>query len=986
MSLHLKQKISPDYSQGVDRKQLRQIRDRFLKVNALRIERTFESLGNRNADILRILPLLYQVNHPLLPGYTSRETPRGISGFAPDKEVLSIAAGFSRTFRYRQDRRHRAQVHSIFIMGSPGTLAHSESSDVDVWLCVAPSLNREESQLIREKAEKIDQWANAEGLELHTFVMCADHFRDAQVVPEMDSESSGSAQHFLLLDEFYRTAILLAGRYPLWWLVPPAEELGYESITKLLLEKRFIKEAEVLDFGGMSEIPKSELIGAGLWQLYKSLESPYKSTLKLLLAEVYARELPEYPALSVEFKLAVYEDNLEIEQLDSYFLLYKRLENYLRRQQEAKRLQLIRKSFYLKVNKKLSHPVRARSSSWQRKFMQKQVAEWAWSKSELRHLDARFDWKVTDVLEERQELLAELTNAYRFLTNYARANAIGSSISQRDMSFLGRKLYAVFQRKAGKVERINLGIAPSMWEESLALHHASSQEFQTDRNAWLLYRNLASPSEAAFTQPLKKSSSLIELMAWLYFNGIITRASRLSVVPGESKIEMRDVLASLDVLEHSYPLPLPSVPQSAYQSAAKVQKILLLVNLGASPVDAEEEANTQRISDRTDSLSYSTQRVNLIKTIDQVVLNTWGEVSAVRYEVGETLLQNLQAYLQLCLSQAEIKPSLDVRCFSNFRSNAIEERILELFTEAYQVFFEGRLDQSANALSAPEPDSELDHLLELANEASQQATPTDQSFRYVLEIAESYYLIQKLDQQFRFERLDSRMDLMLKLQRTELNYQPIYLDSYALTQASMLRLSIAHNRKDSVQVFYRFGEEFTDLVVIDERGSVLETRLPKQEEVVFQSSIFSFLSTVVERRQLSMSDQGYVSMPSVVLYKVRDEDRHNVRAERVKRFDLIATEPVHALGVFDGDEIQFDLNVMARDFTHAEYGVRQLIALTRYYQSAAKRSNIPLKLHDVSFPADPMGVRRSGVQGFGTLDYLKVYVEFEHGLHEILGV
>ncbi|WP_231876823.1 class I adenylate cyclase, partial [Oleiphilus sp. HI0080] len=122
----------------------------------------------------------------------------------------------------------------------------------------------------------------------------------------MDKESSGSAQHFLLLDEFYRTAILLTGRYPLWWLVPPDAEGSYAEITQLLLGNRFVKEADVLDFGSTHTIPKSELIGAGLWQLYKSLESPYKSALKLLLAEVYARELPEYPCLSVEFKQAVY--------------------------------------------------------------------------------------------------------------------------------------------------------------------------------------------------------------------------------------------------------------------------------------------------------------------------------------------------------------------------------------------------------------------------------------------------------------------------------------------------------------------------------------------------------------------------------------------------------------------------------------------------------------------------------------------------------
>lgn len=948
MSRSSKRIIKVDYSDGVDRKLLRQIRDRFLLVNQRRLDRTYESLASRQADILRLLPLLYQVNHPLLPGYVSREAPYGVSGYVADKTVLSIAAGFSRTFRFKQDRRHKPQIQSLFIMGSSGTLAHSEASDVDAWLCIDPSLNLEQEQILAAKARKIDDWANKEGLELHTFVMCAERFKRGHAAPAMDKESSGSAQHFLLLDEFYRTAILLSGRYPLWWLVPPDSESKYSEISEFLLGNRFIKEAEVLDFGSTHVIPKSELIGAGLWQLYKSLESPYKSALKLLLAEVYARELPEYPCLSVEFKQAVYEDELEPAELDPYFMLYRRLESYLRRQHEEKRLELVRKSFYLKVNKKLSRTVKPRAASWQRMFMQKQVESWGWGKSELAHLDGRYDWKVTQVLEERQALLAELTNAYRFLTSYARANSIESSITQQDMSLLGRKLYAVFQRKAGKIEIVNLGITPNIWEENLAIHHGSSQEFSSDSSAWLLYKNLVNSADAAYTQPLRKSSSLVELLAWLYFNGIATRSTRLSVVPGDRVVSIRDIHSALDTLEQVYPLPLPSVPQSAYETTANVSHILLLINLGASPSEDQEEA-LRRISDRTDSLSYSSERLNLVWTIDQVVLNSWGEISAVRYEVGETLLQNLQAYLQLCQAQGDNALQLIVRCFSVFRSSAIENRVKTLFYETRTAFF---------------------------------ADGKPQDLRYVLEIGEAYYVIQRLEEQFRFERHATRELLMERLQRTELRYQPIKLDSYALESSKMLRTVLALDEPEAVQVFYEITSDTIDLCVLDERGSVLEYRIPLQDEVVFQSSVYNFLSTVVERRQLSLSAQAFVSMPNIILYSMTETD-NDYHTKRVKRIDLVQVESVHAMGVIDGDVMHYDLSMQGRDFSVAEYGEQQLGALHHFYRKVRTKNAIPIKLVDVSFPADPLGVLRNEAQGFGTLDYLKVFLDFEVGINDL---
>ena len=946
MPLSKKRIITADFSDGVDRKLLRQIRDRFLLVNQRRLDRTYESLPSKQADILRLLPLLYQVNHPLLPGYVSRDAPRGLSGYTPDKVALSIAAGFSRTFRYKQDRRHKPQLQSLFIMGSSGTLAHSEASDVDAWLCIDPSVNSDQEQILAVKARKIDDWANKEGLELHTFVMCAERFKQGHAAPAMDKESSGSAQHFLLLDEFYRTAILLSGRYPLWWLVPPESEGDYVEITKLLLGNRFVKEAEVLDFGSTHTIPKSELIGAGLWQLYKSLDSPYKSALKLLLAEVYARELPEYPCLSVEFKQAVYGDELEPSELDPYFMLYRRLESYLRRQHEEKRLELVRKSFYLKVNKKLSRTVKPRAASWQRVFMEQQIALWGWGDLELGHLDGRYDWKVTQVLEERQALLSELTNAYRFLTSYARANSIESSITQQDMSLLGRKLYAVFQRKAGKIEIVNLGITPNIWEENLAIHHGSSQEFSSDSNAWLLYKNLANSADSAYTQPLRKSSSLVELLAWLYFNGIATRSTRLSVVPGERAVSIRDVHSALDTLERVYPLPLPYVPQSAYETSARVSHILLMVNLGAHASEEQEEL-TRRISNRTDSLSYSSERLNLVSTIDQVVLNSWGEISAVRYEVGETLMQNLPAYLQLCLEQGDKALQLIVRCFSAFRSAAIENRVKTLFYEARSLFFvDGKV----------------------------------QDLRYVLEVGEAFYVIQRIEEQFRFERHATREQLMNRLQRTELSYQPIKLDSFALESSLMLRTVLAMDEAEVVQVFYQYTPEAIEVCVLDERGSVLEYRLPRQDEMVFQSSIFNFLSTVVERRQLSVSAQAFVSMPSIILYSMVPTDG-DFRIKRIKRIDLVQIEAVHAMGVIDDGVMHFDLSLQGRDFSVVEYGAQQLSALHHFYRKMRSKESVPLKLVDVSFPADPLGMLRNEAQGFGTLDYLKVFLDFDAGIN-----
>ena len=78
--------------------------------------------------------------------------------------------------------------------------------------------------------------------------------------------------------------------------------------------------------------------------------------------------------------------------------------------------------------------------------------------------------------------------------------------------------------------------------------------------------------------------------------------------------------------------------------------------------------------------------------------------------------------------------------------------------------------------------------------------------------------------------------------------------------------------------------------------------------------------------------------------------------------------------------MHFDLSLQGRDFSVAEYGEQQLSALDHFYRKMRSKESVPLKLVDVSFPADPLGMLRNEAQGFGTLDYLKVFLDFEVGI------
>jgi adenylate cyclase class 1 len=401
--------IRPDLDEGIDRKVLSQLRARFLTLNNGRMARAMEGLTPRQQMVLKLLPLFFHVNHPLLPGYVSSSTPAGVANFEPDAGTLAEAQRLTRSFSYKARRGNPPQpIHGLFLMGSLGTLAQADQSDMDLWICHAPDLRADELAELGKKAQLLEAWAASQGAEAHCFLIEPQRFVRGERDSQLSSEDCGTSQHYLLLDEFYRTAIWLAGRTPIWWLVPVYEEPGYELYTHTLLSKRFVRAEETLDLGHLAHIPPGEFIGAGLWQLFKGIESPYKSVLKLLLIEVYASEHPQVECLSLRFKQAVFANRLELDELDPYIMVYRRIEQYLNARGETERLELVRRALYLKVNRKLTGSSAQRNSRWQSQLLQRLAEEWRWDHRQLALLDSRSQWKVRQVSAERRALVNEL--------------------------------------------------------------------------------------------------------------------------------------------------------------------------------------------------------------------------------------------------------------------------------------------------------------------------------------------------------------------------------------------------------------------------------------------------------------------------------------------------------------------------------------------------------------------------------------------------
>ena len=939
--------IRPDLDEGIDRKVLSQLRARFLKLNEGRMARAMEGLSTRQQAVLTLLPLFFHVNHPLLPGYVSGSTPAGLSNYEPDANTLAEAQRLTRSFSYKP--RHGSNpprpIHGLFLMGSLGTLAQADQSDMDVWVCHGPDLSESELTELRKKCQLLETWAASQGAEAHFFLIDPTRFVRGERDTQLSSEDCGTTQHYLLLDEFYRTAIWLAGRTPIWWLVPVYEEASYDRYTHTLMSKRFIRADETLDLGHLAYIPPGEFIGAGLWQLFKGIESPYKSVLKLLLIEVYASEHPKVHCLSLRFKQAVFANRLDLDELDPYVVVYRRIEEYLTARGEPERLELVRRALYLKVNRKLTGS-NSRTQSWQRSLLKRLAHEWQWDHRQLALLDSRSQWKVRQVGSERRALVNELNYSYRFLTQFARNEQTVSLINKRDLNVLGRRLYAAFERKADKVEFINPGIAPDLAEDTLTLVHAPNKK-ESGQTQWGLYNGSLTALEWEHFAPIKRSRQLLELLTWCHRNGVIDSSTRLALHPGTSDLSEFELFNLLGSLQQSIVLPLTTVAEEPLLRASVPSEVLILVNVGVDPLKHHRDLNILMTTERTDSLSYAGVRENLVLTLDQVTLNSWNEVLVSRFDGPHALLDCVRDYLNNLPGGLQ-QPTLRVRCFCHNRAQFIAQRVEEI------------LDTAQNLLL-----SKLNH-------------------RYLIQVQQHYHVLELVPGQVNHVALATLPALVDYLGEERASYSPLHLDPMALEDHD-LALVLPMGQPDCIQVFYRINEYHADLYVLDEFNALWQQRLPYHDEQSLLVPLQRFLQSIQYRRDallpmdvaqpLSLDTLYYQLLPSGPVRARRVEARPAPQTPVNKPFyDVQAIVGKAAPG-----QVQVTLYCNQREFSELEHGDRLF--------SVVAREIVEQRRETERYRCYITDLDLSGLLGDGqssSILYLRYKADLERALNEAL--
>ncbi|MEZ9887811.1 class I adenylate cyclase [Vibrio breoganii] len=652
-------------------------------LNEQRKHRALDMMDAQGKQVFSLIPLLLHYNHPALPGYISNDVPQGVFDFSADPEQRQFLESCARSTGEEISAPTNIDILALYTMGSTSSIGQSLTSDLDIWVCISPEMPAEKRSVLANKCLRITDWAQQQGIEANFFLMDDQRFKQSNKSEAMTGDNCGSSQHMLLLDEFYRSAMRMAGQRLLWSIVPPEMEECYEQYVLELCNSGEIDCSEWLDFGQLNKIPAEEYFGSSLWQLFKSIDSPYKSVLKAILLEAYSWEYPQTQLLSIDTKRRFFAHEPDLYGMDAYYAMLEKVTRYLQRIGDQARLDLVRRCFYLKTHEKISQQPKLGSVSWRRKAMQQLTLSWGWNEQDIFELDTRRDWKVERVKGVHHNLLDALMESYRNLIQFARRNDITSVISPQDISILARKLYAAFEVLPGKVTLLNQQISPDLHESDLSFIQV--EEGRSNAEGWYLYKQPLTPERIIGQSPIEHHTSLSKLVAWSFFNGLITESTRLHSVVRSADIDIDKLYQMVSDLRNTFSLRKRRPTMEALASPCEISQLAMFINLENDPTEKLSPRQAKKDCRNVNLFSCGTDATSMIGSVDLVYRNSWHEVRTLHFRGDTSILDALKTILGKMHQDALHPESVDVFSYSkNFRG-LMRNTVYQLLAECIEL-------------------------------------------------------------------------------------------------------------------------------------------------------------------------------------------------------------------------------------------------------------------------------------------------------------
>lgn len=387
----------------------------FQSLNRTRIERLRTLLPLKAHLFLEVLPLLFQTNDPMLPGYISQATPVGIVDYQPNNAALDAAKTINHAFHYKRHSLHHYSLRGLYLINDNGLLNYHADTPFELWLIYAHPVTAKELHLLQQKITAICDWADSF---LH-IKLNGRLFNEESLTDDITTSD---------LDRFYLSGLLLAGLSPLWWALPPAGQTEPLSTS----QSRPLHNNDALDFGCLALRGDSAraLVNQALELINIAMDSDLESCLTLIFQGVQLQQYPDFLWLSDQLKRAIYSGVSDPMLLDNSSLKLNYITTFC---DDPQTLFLAQPSFYIHSRERLSKTVSLALYPWRRAFIEQLYHTWHWSENTAEIMDKRGLSHYRQLLNEYQDVRQQITNAMQSVFLFAQQHKLNIEIARQKL-------------------------------------------------------------------------------------------------------------------------------------------------------------------------------------------------------------------------------------------------------------------------------------------------------------------------------------------------------------------------------------------------------------------------------------------------------------------------------------------------------------------------------------------------------------------------
>ncbi|MEW5722853.1 MAG: class I adenylate cyclase [Thermodesulfobacteriota bacterium] len=555
----------------------------FVLNNIMRIREMLRYAAPGFRKVFESVPFLLQVNRPQNPGYVESARPAlGLYGFE--------RSGFAGLYReahpgksFRDFQVVGPCIQSLTLIGSPGSVGHTQASDLDYWVCVnRDQLPPEGWTFLEAKLGRVAEWAAAvHDTEVHFYLLDLNDLR-ADRLGALAEEQSGDLMPRLLKEEFYRTLLHVAGRMPLWWVVSPEiSQEEYEDISANLdrLGSTTFNPQDVVDLGFPQPAPPREYLGAAMWQTFKALKDPFKAVLKMVLLLEQVERGFRAPLPCHQIKETILNSRFEDLPVDPYLLTIRRVLDFVEDQPDIR--DLVRISAWFKMSPPLEGPPSPERDP-KTAILASLTRGWGWSEDRRRDLLGYQDWPERRKLAMGEEARALVFDLYSRLAARLRADYPEQvQVSGESLTRLNALILARFTADETRVEELPSAFHRQAFPRDLSLVH--------DGRRWLVYDS--SRPQGDFLYQARRAA---RVAAWLVHNRVWGPGLKIRLRPGQTSLKLGALLALLPLLQKVLPpLSLAAVEEQGLLPRPVGTRVLI-VNL-EEPSDQKRLATAELI-------------------------------------------------------------------------------------------------------------------------------------------------------------------------------------------------------------------------------------------------------------------------------------------------------------------------------------------------------------------------------------------------------